>query len=114
MNKDLIDFLFLTKIIEKKRDVKINGLVIERDLLLDDKKYKKVKKELFKFKKYFSSSVLTCLQSNAESKQKWPLINIVRQILKAYSYKLKPFKKSDGTNKDGSKKFKRFFKIIKI
>ena len=54
MNTDLIDFLFLTKIIEKKRDVKINGLVIERDLLLYDKKYKKVKKELFKFKKYFS------------------------------------------------------------
>ena len=114
MNKELIDFLFLTKIIDKKKDVKINGIVIERYLLLDDKIYKKVKKDLYKFKKYFSSSILTCLQSNAEDKQKWPLINITRQILKAYNYKLQPFKKSNGTNKDGTKKFKRYFKIIKI
>ena len=51
MNTDLIDFLFLTKIIEKKRDVKINGLVIERDLLLDDKKSEVVKSILIKLRR---------------------------------------------------------------
>ena len=71
MNKELIQFLYICKIINKKKEVKLDGLIIERDLLLNDKIYKKVKKELPKFKKYFSSSVLTCLQGNAEKKQKW-------------------------------------------
>ena len=43
-----------------------------------------------KMKKMYSSGALTALQKSAEAKQKWPLLNLVRQILKSnnYNYKL--------------------------
>ena len=31
---------------------------------------------------------MTSLQTNAPGKQKWPLLNLVRQILKAIDYKI--------------------------
>jgi len=65
-------------------------------------------------KKIFCSSKLTCLQETAESQQKWPLLNLVRQVLKACSYKMEPIRKSDGYTKDGKKKYKRYFVIKQL
>ena len=62
----------------------------------------------------FSSSSLTALQKNAKERQKWPLLNIVRQILKVYGYLLHPIRKSDGYDETGKKKMKRFFIIKKV
>ena len=50
-------------------------------------------------------------QKNAEKNQKWPLINLIRQILKQYNYELKPKRHADGYTKDGQKKYKRLFEI---
>jgi hypothetical protein len=57
---------------------------------------------------------MTSLQKNAETIQKWPLLNIVRQILQNYNYKMIPIRKCDGYTLDGIKKFKRFFQITRI
>ena len=65
-------------------------------------------------KQVFTSSALTSLQSTAEEHQKWPLLNLVRQILKIHSYMMKPIRKSDGYTKEGKKKYKRFFLITKV
>jgi hypothetical protein len=62
----------------------------------------------------FSSSMLTSLQTNAPKKQKWPLLNLVRQILKSNDYKMEPIRKSAGYTKDGKKIYKRFFLIKKF
>jgi hypothetical protein len=56
---------------------------------------------------------MTSLQKNAEKEQKWPLLNLVRQILNVYNYKMEPIRKSDGYTLEGVKKYKRFFQIIK-
>ena len=90
----------------------LDGMLIFRDRLLDKETYNKVKPEIKELKKIFCSSKLTCLQETAEAQQKWPLLNLVRQILKACSYKMDPIRKSDGYTKDGRKKYKRYF-IIK-
>ena len=37
--------------------------------------------------------------------QRWPLINIVRQILKQYNFLFEPIRKSDGYTEDGKKKY---------
>ena len=42
---------------------------------------------------------MTSLQTNAPGKQKWPLLNLVRQILKAIDYKMTPQRKSNGYTK---------------
>ena len=92
----------------------INDILIPRELLLDSEKYEKIKPNIPELKKMFSSSSLTSLQQNACKIQKFPLLNLARQILGIYNYHLKPIRKSDGYTLDGIKKFKRFFQIEKI
>tara|TARA_Y100000996_G_scaffold391963_1_gene354339 strand:+ start:321 stop:680 length:360 start_codon:yes stop_codon:yes gene_type:complete len=88
-----------------------NDYLISRDLLLCDDKYKSIKSKIPELRKYFSSSFLTSLQITAEEKQKWPLINLVRQLLKVHKYNMKPIRKSAGYTVDGKKKFARYFLI---
>jgi hypothetical protein len=91
---------------------KLEGQLIPREIFLDKSKYEKVKEEIPEMKKLFSSSSLTSLHSNATD-QRWPLLNLARQILNVYGYHLKPIRRSDGYTKEGVKKFKRFFLIDK-
>ena len=92
----------------------INNNEINREKLLNDEIYSNIKNDILNVKKHFSSSTLTSLQNNAEKKQKWPLLNLVRQILKVYGYKLTPKRKSNGYTKSGQKLFRRFFIIEEI
>ena len=92
----------------------LDGLLIERNMLLDNKRYEMVKKMIPELRKIYSSSFITSLHINAEKKQKWPLINIVRQILKINNYAMKPYRKSDGYDNNGKKKVVRYFRLEKI
>jgi hypothetical protein len=91
----------------------LNGLTIWREQLLSDTKYDEIKKLLPELKKIYSSSFMTSLQKNADKSQKWPLLNLIRQILNVYDYKMVPIRKADGYTLDGVKKYKRFFLIKK-
>ena len=91
-----------------------DNFMVEREAFLDNEKYKKLKDRIPKLKELFSSSYLTALQENAELEQRWPLLNLVRQLLHMYNYKMEPIRKSNGYTKDGVKKFKRYFLISKI
>ena len=94
----------------------LNGISIPRELLISEEKYKNVSEYLEKLKKlkHYSSSTLTSLHSDALNKQKWPLLNLVRQILKVEHYRMKPYRKTDGKDKHGKKKYIRFFLIEKM
>tara|TARA_R110002074_G_scaffold278561_5_gene450027 strand:+ start:506 stop:916 length:411 start_codon:yes stop_codon:yes gene_type:complete len=92
----------------------INGIIIPREGLLDPLLYDKIKPDIPKIKQIMSSSLFTSVQKNADLTQKWPLINLIRQILRKYNYNLNPKRISDGYTKDGIKKYKRFFEIKKI
>ena len=107
--------LFLNKCsLPFKEFSQLNGMLIFRDKLLDKNIYQTIKPEIKELKKIFCSSKLTCLQDTAEQQQKWPLLNLVRQILKACNYKMDPIRKSDGYTQDGKKKYKRYFIIKKL
>tara|TARA_Y100000590_G_scaffold452518_1_gene595833 strand:+ start:238 stop:594 length:357 start_codon:yes stop_codon:yes gene_type:complete len=107
--------VFLNKCNIKYNDVsQLNGLLIPRDILLSDENYNNVKEHIKKIKVYFSSSSMTSLQQSAEQSQKWPLLNLVRQILKAYNYRMVPIRKSCGYDKHKKKIFKRYFKIEQL
>jgi len=88
-------------------------ILILRDSLLSDKIYKSIETNIVELRKTLSSSSLTSLQKGADKTQKWPLLNLVRQILNVYGYKMVPIRKSDGYTADGIKKFKRYFQVIK-
>ncbi len=111
----ILKILNLSGIILENFDM-LDGLSIPRDLLINNEKYKIVSEYLDKLKKLkkYSSSTLTSLHSDALKKQKWPLLNLVRQILKVEYYRMKPYRKTDGKDKDGKKKYIRFFLIEKM
>jgi len=91
----------------------IDGITIQRESLLSDNTYGNVKKLIPDLKNNFSSSFMTSLQKNAEKSQKWPLLNLVRQVLGVCGYKMMPIRKADGYSKQGVKKYKRYFMITK-
>jgi hypothetical protein len=91
----------------------LNNMLIIREQLLSDSKYDEIKKLIPKLKKNFSSSFMTSLQKNADKEQRWPLLNLVRQILNVYNYRMEPIRKSDGYTLEGVKKYKRYFQIKK-
>jgi hypothetical protein len=88
-------------------------ILILRDMLINNEIYVSLKNDILELKKNLSSSSLTSLQKDAEKNQKWPLLNLVRQILNVYGYKMVPVRKCDGYTLDGIKKFKRYFQVIK-
>jgi len=89
----------------------LDGVLILRETLLSNKKYDEVKHLIPELKKNYSSSFMTSLQKNAEKSQKWPLLNLIRQILHVYGYNMEPIRKSDGYTLEGVKKYKRYFLI---
>jgi hypothetical protein len=88
-------------------------MLILRDSLLSDNIYKSIENDIIELRKVLSSSSLTSLQKGADKSQRWPLLNLVRQILNVYGYKMNPIRKSDGYTPEGVKKFKRFFQVLK-
>ena len=92
----------------------LDGIIIHREVLLSDNKYDEVRKLIPDLKQNYSSSLMTSLHKNADKTQRWPLLNLVRQILNTYRYKMEPIRKSDGYTLEGVKKYKRYFEIKKM
>ena len=92
----------------------LDGMIIPREILLSENTYLKIKPMILELKKKFSSSFHTSMQMIACKKQRWPLINLVRQVLRSFEYSLAPKRICDGYGKDGQKKFRRIFIINKL
>jgi hypothetical protein len=91
----------------------LDNVTIYRESLIGENLYLQIKLVIPELKKYFSSSYLTALQSTAKT-QKYPVINILRQLLKVYNYKMEPKRLSNGYDKSGKKLYKRIFIIKQI
>lgn len=89
----------------------LDGQFIPREQFISESKYEELKNLIPELKKHYSSSFMTSLQKNANVYQRWPLLNLIRQILNIFGFKLDPIRKSDGYTLDGIKKYKRFFQI---
>lgn len=89
----------------------LNGYLIDREKLIDIELYNKIKIYVPYLKKYLKTTFFTATHKNAEVKQNWPLINLTRQILKIYNYKLIPKRISNGYTNTGIKLYKRIFEI---
>ena len=110
---DEIKTIFKVVGLEINQFDELNGMIISRETLLSDNKYDELKYLIPELKKNYSSSFMTSLQKNAEKSQKWPLLNLIRQILHVYGYKMDPIRKADGYTLEGVKKYKRYFLIHK-
>ena len=113
-NKDRILLNFLNQCGFQCSNINmIDGMHVARELLIDKQKYIEVQQHISLLKNLYSSSSLTSLQANATATQKWPLLNLVRQILRSSGYQVTPKRLCDGYTKDGKKKYKRIFIINK-
>ena len=89
----------------------MDGFLIPRECLLYKQDYDEIADLVPQLKKKFSSSKLTSLHKNASTQQKWPLLNLLRQLLNVHGFDMKPLRKSDGYDENGVKKYERFFLI---
>ena len=92
---------------------KLDEIIIERDTIIIPELYDNIKYDILELKQILNSSINTAVHKNAEVNQKWPLLNLIRQVLKYYNYDLKPKRIANGYSKDGQKKYKRYFEIKK-
>ena len=113
MEEIIVDILKKCHLVKESLN-ELNGMHVPREIFLNDIKYDELKENINQLKKYLCTSSFTSLHKNAESKQNWPLLNLVRQLLKISNYKMNPYKKSNGYTKDGKKLYRRFFVIEKI
>ena len=111
--KILIDF-FNKGLISCTSLSDLNGMFLPRELFFNDSVYKQLKQDIPALKHIFSSSYLTALQTPAENIQKWPYLNLMRQVLRSCNFKLTPKRMSDGYTADGKKKYKRMFMIERM
>jgi hypothetical protein len=111
--KTIIDFLNKGNI-PCKNLTDLEGMLIPRELFFNPEIYKQLKEQIPELKTIFSSSYLTSLQTSAEQIQKWPLLNLIRQVLRSSNFKLTPKRLSDGYTVDGKKKYKRVFIIERM
>ena len=85
--------------------------VIERATLTDRELYLNVISHIPSLKLQYSSTNMSSLQETAGDKQKWPLLNLVRQTLRRYNVLMTPVRMSDGYDSNGKKLFRRMFRI---
>jgi len=71
-------------------------------------------KQINDLKHIYKSSKLTSLHENSKQKQRFPQVNLLRQILKCNDLKLHPKVTSLGYTKNGKKIIKRSYIIKKI
>lgn len=110
-NQDIVlEFLKECDIIDKKEET-LENIYIKRDKLIAIELYEKMEKAIKKLKRKFSTSSITSLQESAKQKQKWPLLNLIRQLLKLNGFIMTPIRKSAGYNASGKKKYDRYFFI---
>ena len=93
----------------------LEDIVIQREKLLEKNTEKKILELVPELKEVYNSSYLTCLHDNSIFKQKFPAINLIRQVLKCNYLALTPKIVSCGYEKlTGRKIVSRIFVIDKI
>ena len=118
LNKKEAQFQLLLKLlkiinIDVEDTELLTNYTFERDILLKQEVIDKYYNMIKNLKKQYPSDMLTCLHMNSVTKQKFPGINMLRQILKCNGFKLKPKVVSMGYVGD-IKMVKRFFVIVPI
>ena len=92
---------------------RIDGLTIPRDTLVRPGAYTEVAGAVPALKVHFSSTHMTCLQDEAPGVQRWPLLNLVRQVLRASGFIMAPKRLSAGYDPNKRKRYKRVFQVSK-
>ena len=114
-NFELIKDIF--NIIEKPItcETDLVNMTLNQKYLCSEKFKENIITMIPKLKHKYKSHKLTCLHNNSLDKQKFPTINMIRQILKCNNLKLEPYVVCNGYEKNTNHKIcERFFLIKKL
>ena len=107
--------IFKILAMEVNTEQELFSVLVPRDLLLRVDVEQQLGLLIETLKEKYKSSKLNCLHKNRDDKQKFPGINLVRQILRCNGYHLKPVIYSRGYCKHSGKKIvDRNFKVIRL
>ena len=89
--------------------------VISREALLDKKVCDSLLSMRSALKSHYHSDMLSCLHANSAQKQRFPAVNMVRQLLRTNGMYMQPRIQSMGYDRNTGKKLvKRFYVILPI
>lgn len=91
----------------------LEGYLVDRDTLVKQD-YDNHELNIQKLNEHYKNDSITSLKKNAKDSQRWPILNLTRQILKVKGFHMKPIRKSNGYSKSGKKLYKRSFKLERI
>ena len=98
----------------KTREDLLN-IILRQDTLKDRNLIEELYRKAPNLKSFYNSSKLTCLHKNSLDKQKFPAVNMYRQLLKCNNLKMEPYVVSKGYNKYSGKKIvERFYRIKEL
>ncbi len=109
---DLLKDIFSALEINIKERNDISNIILKQDTLKSKTLISDLNEKVPNLKSYYNSSKLTCLHKNSLDKQKFPAVNMFRQILKCNSFKMEPYVISKGYDKfSGKKLVERYYRI---
>ena len=112
---DLLKDIFSALEINVSERNDISNLILKQDTLKSKTLITDLNEKVPNLKSYYNSSKLTCLHKNSLDKQKFPAVNMLRQILKCNSFKMEPYVISKGYDKfSGKKLVERYYRIRDI
>jgi len=112
--KLLVELFDAIDIKVKTREDLLN-IILRQDTLKDRNLIEELYRKAPNLKSFYNSSKLTCLHKNSLDKQKFPAVNMYRQLLKCNNLKMEPYVVSKGYNKYSGKKIvERFYRIKEL
>ena len=112
---DLLKDIFSALEINISERNDISNLILKQDTLKSKTLITDLNEKVPNLKSYYNSSKLTCLHKNSLDKQKFPAVNMLRQILKCNSFKMEPYVISKGYDKfSGKKLVERYYRMRDI
>ena len=89
----------------------LHGMQLDRDVLIRPDAYTSAAVMIPQLRQRFSSTHLTCLQGHAPGQQRWPLLNLVRQVLRACGIDMMSKRVSAGYCPGRIKQYRRIFEL---
>ena len=112
MNENIIFELFLILGYKIKSIDDLFSLSIPQDKIKEKKIIENMYEKIDELKNKYKSNMLTCLHKNSLEKQKFPALNMIRQICKCNNIKVFPQVISKGYDKSSGKKItERYYQM---
>ena len=91
----------------------LNNKIYDRNIFISRVNFNKIYEHISKIRNLYPNKIPSNLNDSSLKKQRWPLLNIIRQTLKLYNFIMVPVRVCKKSNNNNKREYIRFFKFIK-